>query len=80
MTIFFPLLILACSACLLLGAFLLFRPALAIELQRRFYELINWRMEPISMPMELRNTKLMGLSLIVMAAAALIYSLFFSRL
>lgn len=47
-----------------LGIFLVLRPALAIEFQRRFYEKINWRMEPISLAKELRNTRLMGLMLV----------------
>jgi hypothetical protein len=48
----------------LFGIFVFFKPSLAIELQRRFYERINWKMEPISMPREIRNTKIMGLLLI----------------
>lgn len=46
------------------GIFLFLRPASAIEFQRRFYEKINWRIEPISMEKEKRNTKIMGLFLI----------------
>jgi hypothetical protein len=55
------------------GWFMLLKPALAIELQRRFYAKINWRMEPISMQKELRNTKIMGAFLFVFAIATLIY-------
>lgn len=46
-----------------IGLFLFLRPALAIKIQKRFYEKINWRIEPISMPKEIRNTKIMGLFL-----------------
>jgi hypothetical protein len=45
----------------LFGIFVFFKPSSAIELQRRFYEKINWKIEPISMTKEIRNTKLMGL-------------------
>ena len=56
-----------------IGLFLIFKPASAIELQRRFHELINWRIEPISMAKEIRNTKLMGLCLIIVVALTLLY-------
>lgn len=59
-----------------MGLFLFFKPFLAIELQKRFYRLINWRIEPVSMQKEIRNTKLMGLFLIVVTLFALIYKLF----
>lgn len=48
-----------------IGVFLIIKPALAIEIQRIFYEKINWKMEPISMEKEIRNTKIMGAFLIV---------------
>jgi len=64
---FLPLLILMAFVSLLLGFFLFLKPASAIELQRRFYEKINWKIEPISIPKEIRNTKLMGLFLIILA-------------
>ena len=58
---------------LAIGLFLIFKPSSAIELQRRFYELINWRIEPISMQKEIRNTKLMGLFLIIIVSLILLY-------
>jgi len=48
-----------------IGFFLFLNPTLAIEIQKKFYEKINWRIEPISMQKEIRNTKIMGLFLIV---------------
>lgn len=56
------------------GVFLFFRPVAAIEVQRRFYEKINWRIEPISMTKEIRNTKIMGLFLVIISLAAVVYS------
>ena len=55
------------------GLFLFFKPAAMIEIQRKFYTKINWRVEPISMNMELRNTKIMGLCLAVMVLLATIF-------
>ena len=42
------------------GFVLFLKPSLAIEAQRKFYVLINWKLEPVSMPKEIRNTVLMG--------------------
>jgi len=58
---------------ILVGVFLFFKPSRAIELQRRFYEKINWRMEPINLKKEIRNTKTMGLIAIAVGVTALIY-------
>lgn len=54
-----------------LGLFLFLRPSKAIDMQRKFYEMINWRIEPISMEREVRNTKMMGALLIVVVLALL---------
>ena len=55
------------------GLFIFFKPALAIEIQKRFYAKINWRIEPISMRKELRNTKIMGIFLFALAVVTLLY-------
>jgi hypothetical protein len=47
------------------GIFMFLQPAAVIKFQIKFYEKINWRIEPISMPKELRNTKFMGLFLVL---------------
>jgi hypothetical protein len=57
---------------IVIGFFLAFNPQLAIELQRRFYAKINWRIEPISMSKEIRNTRLMGGFLIILTIATLL--------
>jgi hypothetical protein len=69
-----PLILILISASSILIGFLLFlNPALAIEIQRRFYERINWRIEPISMQREIRNTRIMGLFLVVISFLTIIY-------
>ena len=50
---------------LFVGIFMFLQPAAVIKFQIKFYEKINWRIEPISMPKELRNTKFMGLFLVL---------------
>jgi hypothetical protein len=60
-----PVLVLFSCLGLVIGFFLAINPVLAIEIQKRFYAKINWRMEPISMEKELRNTKIMGCALLV---------------
>lgn len=60
---------------LAIGFFLVTRPALAIELQKKFYAGINWKIEPISMEKEIRNTRLMGLFLAAACIATLVFSL-----
>lgn len=56
-----------------LGLFLLLRPQGAIELQRRFYAGINWRIEPIDMRKEIYHTRIMGAGLCVFALLLLGY-------
>lgn len=40
-------------------------PSKIIAFQQYFYSKINWRIEPISMQKEIRNTKYMGLFLVL---------------
>lgn len=58
-----------------IGIFMIFYPTGAIEIQRKCYEKINWKIEPISMPREIRNTRLMGCFLIVSLAVLLYFIL-----
>lgn len=59
-------------ASFLLGLFLLRKPSSAIELQRIFYEKINWKIEPVSLSKELRNTRIMGGIVILFCVFSLI--------
>ena len=58
---------------ILIGSFLFLKPAAAIELQRKFYEKINWRMEPIIVEKEIKNTKIMGIFLFIVGVVTLVY-------
>ena len=70
---YIPILFLSVFACLVIGAFLYLKPALAIKIQIKFYEWINWRMEPVSMEKEIRNTRIMGLFLFGVALVTFFY-------
>ncbi len=59
-----------CGVSLLAGTVCLRWPRKVIVFQQRFYSRINWRMEPISMSKEIRNTRLMGLALVLLAVSA----------
>ncbi len=61
---------LLCGVSLLAGAVCLRWPRKVIAFQQRFYSWINWRMEPISMSKEIRNTRLMGLALVLLSVSA----------
>ena len=47
-------------------------PELAIHFQTRLYAFVNWRMEPISMKKEIRNTRIMGAILLLISFAVVI--------
>ncbi|MCM8780530.1 MAG: hypothetical protein NC908_01210 [Candidatus Omnitrophica bacterium] len=55
-----------------IGAFFVVRPTTAIKLQIKFYEKINWKISPVSMQKEVRNTRIMGFILIVVSVITLI--------
>jgi hypothetical protein len=63
--------ILISAASIIIGLFIFFKPDLTIEIQKKFYEKINWRIEPISMQKEIRNTKIMGILLVVVAVVTI---------
>jgi hypothetical protein len=67
--------ILVSIASLILGIFIRGKAELVIEIQRRFYLKINWKIEPISMEKEIHNTKLMGSFLVILSLSAIIYRL-----
>jgi len=60
---------------IIIGIFVFFKPIATIEIQKKFYAKINWRIEPISMPKEIRNTKIMGLMLIFTTLITVVYVL-----
>lgn len=59
------------------GSFLFFKPERSIDIQRRFYELINWKIEPVSIRKEIRNTRIMGAILVIIVVLISFYTLCF---
>ncbi len=72
MTVYLWLVRVLCGVGLLAGAACLRWPGKVIAFQQKFYARINWRMEPISMSKEVRNTRLMGSALVLLAVLALL--------
>lgn len=70
-----PVLILFSIIGLGIGVFMVINPHLSIEIQRRFYCLINWKIEPISLSKEIRNTRAMGWFLIILSVTTLFFVL-----
>ena len=58
---------------ILIGSYVYSNPEKIIDIHKKFYALINWRMEPISLPKEIRSTKRMGLFLILFTLISCIY-------
>lgn len=58
------------------GALIAWQPKKTIELQMALYRPFNWRLEPISMEKEIRNTRIMGVALLIIGTISLVYSFF----
>lgn len=55
------------------GYFIFRNPTRMFEIQRNFYARINWRIEPISLEKEIRNTRGMGITVMVIVLGAALY-------
>ncbi|MDD4907526.1 MAG: hypothetical protein PHJ00_00530 [Candidatus Omnitrophica bacterium] len=73
-----PIALLFILAGIIVGAYVFLKAPQAIKMQIKLYEKINWRIEPVSMQKEIRNTKIMGLFLFVFCLAAVVYIKLFS--
>jgi len=54
------------------GALIAWKPKKTIEIQTALYRPLNWRLEPISMEKEIRNTRIMGLAVLILGIFALV--------
>ena len=61
------------------GLFVFFYPVSVMKMQVKFYEKINWRIEPISLQKEFNRTKYTGLYLIVLCLLSSVYIKFFLK-
>jgi len=58
---------------LALGTYIILKPKETFEIQKKFYSLINWHIEPISLDKEIRNTKAMGIFLVTFVIIICLY-------
>ena len=62
---------------MLVGLLVYFYPVSVMRIQVKFYEKINWRIEPISLQKEFDRTRNTGLYLVVLSVLSGIYIKFF---
>ena len=60
------------TVAILFGALIAWKPRKVIDLQTALYRPFNWKLEPISMEKEIRNTRLMGLMLAIIGIVSFI--------
>ncbi len=54
------------------GVICISQPQQAIKIQQKFYERINWKMEPINLKKELNNTRIMGAICVILAIGLIV--------
>ena len=72
-----PLSIMFSVVGIVFGLIMVYKAPLIIKMQIKAFARSNWRMEPISMEKELKNTKISGINLIAVCVLTLIYMKFF---
>ncbi len=61
------------------GALVAWKPKKIIEIQIALYRPFNWKIEPISMKKEIKNTRIMGLIVLILGILALAYIMLFGK-
>ena len=73
-----------CESCLqliiaviasLFGGLVAWKPKKTIDIQIAIYRPFNWKIEPISMEKEIRNTRIMGLVVLILGILSISYIL-----
>ena len=57
------------------GGLIAWKPKKVIDIQIALYRPFNWKIEPISMEREIRNTRIMGLAVLILGILSLGYIL-----
>jgi len=57
------------------GALVAWKPKKTIDIQIALYRPFNWKIEPISMEKEIRNTRIMGLTVLILGIISLVITL-----
>jgi hypothetical protein len=76
---YIPVTIICIIAGIIVGVLVYFYPVSVMKFQVKFYEKINWRIEPISLQKEFKRTKYSGLYLVFLCLLASVYIKFFMR-
>lgn len=58
---------------ILFGALVAWKPKKVIDIQIALYRPFNWKIEPISMEKEIRNTRTMGRVVLILGLVAFLY-------
>ena len=61
------------------GALVAWKPKKTIDIQAALYRPFNWRLEPISMEKGIRNTRIMGLTVVILGIVTFVYILLFGK-
>jgi hypothetical protein len=72
-TFFFFLQVILSGVALLTGIVLIVIPRKVIDAQIALYRPFNWKLEPISMEKEIRNTRIMGWIMVLFCAASVAF-------
>ncbi len=56
---------------IVLGALIAWKPKKTIDMQIAIYRFFNWKLEPISMEREIKNTRIMGLVVLILGILSL---------
>ena len=59
------------------GALVAWKPKKTINTQTALYRPFNWKLEPIDIEKEIRNTRIMGLTVLILGILAFVYILVF---
>jgi hypothetical protein len=74
---YIPVTIVCIIAGIIVGILVYFYPVSVMRFQVKFYEKINWRIEPISLQKEFDRTRNSGLYLIILCILSAVYVKFF---
>ena len=55
------------------GALVAWKPKKVIDIQTAIYRPFNWKLEPINMEKEIKNTRIMGLVVMILGIVGLVY-------
>lgn len=58
------------------GALVAWKPKKVIDMQIALYRPFNWKIEPISMKKEIRNTRIMGFAVLILGVLSLAFLIF----